>query len=480
MLVAHEADSAREAGSSGRRSLGVVARVLRTAGHASGNYSLVLRGLGRVRMESVEGSGAFPTARASALPPSASEPGPELAERLRDTAREVIALRPELPGEAAGLVDAVPDPAALADLVAANLELSLAERLTILETVDAQERTLAVLGALDRARDALRRRQAAITLGSPEALRQPWPFAPDGAARLAERERAGTVTAAEAADLRHFVEHGYVVWEGLVEPALVDALVADVRGIGAHPGHFVTTNHRNALPYRFSGTDFDAYESIYDLYVNFESSRRVCFHPRILRFLELLFDARPVAFQQLLFQRSNGHPLHQDTAYVCVEEPLLLAATWVALEDVVPGRGELTYFDGSHRIPHHFFADGSKRFHPARDDAAAFSHHIDEQCAALGCAKRDFIAKKGDVFLWAADLVHGSNPRTLPEEETRMSCVTHYCPETTTPFWFRMLPENRQLQACGERAWIASSYYRLPAPRDALARPNFHLPAPPG
>src|SRR5207344_1806798 len=97
--------------------------------------------------------------------------------------------------------------------------------------------------------------------------------------------------------------------------------------------------------------------------------------------------------------------------------PLLLAATWVALEDVVPGRGELTYYEGSHLIPGIRYADGSKRFMPGIDDDDARARIL-EQCRERGCAKRDFIAKKGDVFLWAADLVHGSNPRTRPIEET--------------------------------------------------------------
>jgi hypothetical protein len=242
----------------------------------------------------------------------------------------------------------------------------------------------------------------------------------------------------------------------------------------------VTTDHRHGLPYRYSDADFDAYESIFDLYVNFESAGRLCYHPTILRFLELLFEARPVAFQQLLFQRSNQHQLHQDTAYVGVDQPLLMAATWIALEDVVQGRGELTYFEGSHRIPHFFFKDGSKRFGYGKDDPAPVARHMQEHMRALGCRKHDFLARKGDVFLWAADLVHGSNPRTRPDHETRRACVTHYCPETTRPFWFRVFKGHRGFQEWGKSARIASCYYALPK-GPGIVRPSFLLPQrPPG
>jgi phytanoyl-CoA hydroxylase len=289
-----------------------------------------------------------------------------------------------------------------------------------------------------------------------------WALEVDGARQIQKRRSEGQISAIEAAQLQHFAEKGYVVFEQAVEHDLLDALVRDVRGISDYPGCFLTTDHRAGKSQRLSGPDFDAYESIFDTYVNFESARAVCFHPTILNFLELLFDACPVAHQQLLFQRSNQHPIHQDTAYVCAEEPLLMAATWIALEDVVPGRGELTYYEGSHKIPHYRYADGTKRFNPARDDAQAARAHILQYCERMGCAKQDFFAKKGDVFVWAADLAHGSNPRTRPDEETRMSLVTHYAPESVQPYWFRFHREHRTAVSYGARAKYVSYHYLLP------------------
>lgn len=301
-----------------------------------------------------------------------------------------------------------------------------------------------------------------------------WPLRKGAERRLSAAVGEGRASSEEAARIAQFAKSGFTIFEGAVEPELIDALCADVRRVAEHPGCFVVTDHRNGRPYAYSSESFDRYESVFDLYVNFESARRVCFHPVVLRFLELLFETPPVAFQQLLFQRSNQHPIHQDTAYVCLEAPLQMAATWIALEDVVPGRGELTYYEGSHRIAHHFFRDGSKRFSPAVDDEQAARRHVLAEAERLGCVKRDFLAKKGDVLVWAADLAHGSNPRTRPDHETRMALVTHYCPTSTRPFYFRFLPENRGIQAYGEVAHMASYYYSLPA--RGIVRPNFRIP----
>lgn len=315
-----------------------------------------------------------------------------------------------------------------------------------------------VRSALRRSLSVLRRLRAP----DPEGFEQLWPLAPGALKRLAGDVLAGRCSPAEADRVRLFAANGYTVFPAAVEPALVDALVADVRSIADHPGCFVTTDHKRGRAQRMSGPDFDSYESIFDTYVNFESARRVSFHPVITGFLSRIFDTRPVAIQQLLFQRSNQHPLHQDTSVVCTEAPLLMAATWIALEDVVPGRGELTYYEGSHRIPHHLFADGTKRLDPRVDDAAAARAYLVEQCSRQGCAKRDFIAKKGDVFVWAADLVHGSNPRTRPDHETRMSVVTHYCPRTTKPYWQRFHPRHTAQVEYEQDLTYMSSYYVLP------------------
>jgi Lon protease-like protein len=457
-----------------RGAIGILARVLKTMGHVSGNHGLALEGLGRVRLEELERTAPAPSARLASVAERAASVGEAatLFARLRALVKDAIRHMPELSSDAAQLVDSIGDPGRLADLAAANLDLAAEERARLIGAIDVGERLALAVEILTRKLAALARESAELARNP---LREPWPFEPAAEERFARELAAGRMTEDEAQRLRGFAAKGYTIWERLIPPAEIDALLADVDDIRRHPGHFLTTDFRHALPYRYSGEDFDSFESIFDPYVNLASARRVSFHPTVLRFLELLFDARPVAFQQLLFQRSNGHPLHQDTAYVCVDQPLLLAATWIALEDVVQGRGELTYFEASHRIPHFRFHDGSKRFDAAHDPPEPYGRHIQESLRAMNCEKRDFLARKGDVFLWAADLVHGSNPRTRPEEETRRSLVTHYCPETTRPFWFRVLRGHRGFEEFGARARIASSYYRLPR-GPGLARPAFLLP----
>jgi uncharacterized protein YndB with AHSA1/START domain len=289
-----------------------------------------------------------------------------------------------------------------------------------------------------------------------------WTDTPYAAQRVAGLYEAGEITAEERDDLTHFIDHGWLVWRAAIEPALIDRFADAIHDHHQHPGKFLTTGHRENLPkLKLSGSKPDRFESLFDLYVNMEASREVCLQPRITRFLSLVFDTKPVICQQLLFQRSNGHRVHQDTSVVAVEDPMLMAATWIALEDVVEGSGELAFYDKSHRLPHYLFKNGTKRMDFTTDDQEAYAAELDAACRREGMAYERFLAKKGDVFFWTADLVHRSHPRTLPEGTSRLSCVTHYHPTTTTPFWFRHHPTRTQLVDLGDRGAYVSAHYPL-------------------
>ena len=300
-----------------------------------------------------------------------------------------------------------------------------------------------------------------------------WTDTPYAMQRVAGLFEARAITADERDDLAHFIDHGWLTWRGAIEPALIDRFVADIRGHHRHPGKFVTTRHRdNQSGLQLSGSTPDRFESLFDLYVNLASARDVALHPRIVRFLSLVFDTKPVACQQLLFQRSNGHQFHQDTSVVAVEDPMLLVASWIALEDVVEGSGELGFYDRSHRLPHYLFKDGTKRTNFTDDDQHLYDSELAAACERESMKYERFMAKKGDVFFWTADLVHRSHPRTLPDDTSRLSCVTHYHPTTTTPFWFRHHPNRTHVAAFGDRGDYVSVHYPLGTKQRGMIAPD--------
>src|SRR5689334_4221578 len=141
--------------------VGVAARVLKALRHSTGNYSLILQGLARVRLERITQDDPYLKARVSKMqePRSEDVETEALAMSLRDTAKQVIQLMPELPREAGSLIDSINEPGQLADLVAANLEAPVDEKAALLESVDVKDRIRKVLRLLTRQLEVLKMRE---------------------------------------------------------------------------------------------------------------------------------------------------------------------------------------------------------------------------------------------------------------------------------------------------------------------------------
>src|SRR6202789_867096 len=141
--------------------VGCAARVLKALKHSSGNYSLILQGLERIRLDEIRQSGPYLKAKVARLNESNSgdDEAEALSMSLRDIAKQVIQLMPELPREAGSLIDSIPAPGGVADRVAANLDAPVEEKAGLLEAVEAKERIRKVLRLLTRQLEILKMRE---------------------------------------------------------------------------------------------------------------------------------------------------------------------------------------------------------------------------------------------------------------------------------------------------------------------------------
>jgi ATP-dependent Lon protease len=141
--------------------VGCAARVLKALKHSSGNYSLILQGLTRIRLDQVTAATPYMRAKIARVETAGAEDveAEALAMSLRDVAKQVIQLMPELPREAGSLIDSIQAPGALADLVAANLDAPVEEKAQLIETVEVKERIRKVLKLLTRQLEILKMRE---------------------------------------------------------------------------------------------------------------------------------------------------------------------------------------------------------------------------------------------------------------------------------------------------------------------------------
>ncbi len=290
-----------------------------------------------------------------------------------------------------------------------------------------------------------------------------WTDRTDARDELARRTAAGAVSAEDAERIAEWMANGYVVLPGAVDPGACDALSEEIARMwrdgaadvlmqtpGQHPGSPITPG---TTPVQNRVVDIHAVRQV---------ALPVLFAEAIVHFLGLVFERPPLLFQSLTFERGSEQGIHQDTAYVVVHPPLELAASWTALEDVVPGSGELRYYEGSHRLPEYLFSGEYKHWNPPRDGTDQHNEwlrSLHTKSDQLGLPMRTFVAKKGDVLIWAADLAHGGAPVQDPTL-TRRSIVGHYCPIDDRPNYFTYRDDRRTIVEV-PGGHYSSEYYDL-------------------
>ncbi|WP_051377409.1 phytanoyl-CoA dioxygenase family protein [Paraburkholderia dilworthii] len=162
---------------------------------------------------------------------------------------------------------------------------------------------------------------------------------------------------------------------------------------------------------------------INDLYLDMPGVRELALSERIAPILRELLGQAPALCNSLYFEKGSQQPAHVDSIYMTPATPNHLIAIWVALEDAHADAGQLEYYPASHKIEQMIFSNGTRHFEPA--EMPKWHAYMDEEVAKAGLHKKTFSAKKGDVFIWHSNLLHGGGPISDPSR-TRKSLVFHY------------------------------------------------------
>jgi hypothetical protein len=263
---------------------------------------------------------------------------------------------------------------------------------------------------------------------------------------LAEKLKRGVISEKLAELLRYWHKNGYVILEKAIPEEIIDQINRDIDNIwagnlkGLKIETFYPDNLRKIIDadvkYRSGAT------KLLDLHAVSKAAQQAVLSKPIFEFLNAVFEAAPWGFQSLTFWHGSEQSIHKDTAYVRIHPPMNLAASWIALEDIEEGTGELQYYEGSHKSPDYLFGGINKWIdsneHQHEDFLASL--HRDAQKYKQKLIK--FFPKKGDVLIWHADLAHGGAKITKPGA-TRKSLVTHYCGLNATPYYIDPEKVNR-------------------------------------
>ena len=233
---------------------------------------------------------------------------------------------------------------------------------------------------------------------------------PPLAERLAATLAFQALPAASQTSLRAFEENGFAILPGFFSPETVD-------GINQELAHLVTTQkvslrYRNKFMFAFR-----------------KSARiRAAGEGALRELVAALLGYDATLFQSINFLTGSEQRTHSDSIHMSTFPLGGMAAAWVALEDITPDNGPLHYYPGSHKLPYYLnadYANAGNTWLTGNKEYTEYEATIARKITEAGLEKQIFLARKGDVFIWHANLMHGGEPH-LNKEMTRKSMVFHY------------------------------------------------------
>ena len=230
------------------------------------------------------------------------------------------------------------------------------------------------------------------------------------AERLAASPAFRALPAASQASLLAFEDHGFAILPGFFRAEAVGDINEELAQLIETKQ--ISLRYRNKFMFAFR-----------------QSARiRAAGEGALRALVAALLGHETKLFQSINFLSGSEQRTHSDSIHMSTFPLGGMAAAWVALEDITPGNGPLHYYPGSHKLPYYLNADyqnEGSRWLIGDKEYTAYEAYIHQKIAEAGIQKQIFLARKGDVFIWHANLMHGGEPH-LDKAQTRKSMVFHY------------------------------------------------------
>jgi ectoine hydroxylase-related dioxygenase (phytanoyl-CoA dioxygenase family) len=209
----------------------------------------------------------------------------------------------------------------------------------------------------------------------------------------------------------HWSRDGYIILEKFFDEKTCDEVNGDIERLLAQNKIQFTNGNKLMFANKISS-----------------SIKSVANDERLKQILTFLLDREIVAFQTINFLEGSQQRAHSDSIHMTTYPLGYLIAAWIALEDVNHNNGPLFYYPGSHKLPFLMNSDynqGETALTLGKKNYTDYEDVLEDVIKNSNYTRKEFHAKKGDVLIWHANLVHGGAP-ILEKSLTRKSMVVHF------------------------------------------------------
>jgi ectoine hydroxylase-related dioxygenase (phytanoyl-CoA dioxygenase family) len=218
---------------------------------------------------------------------------------------------------------------------------------------------------------------------------------------------------------KFFIDNGYLIIKNVINEKFVSSLVADFKKI-------VNSNEFKKNPKYFH---YNASPRIIEGWKKSKYIKKLCFQKKVISFLNFIYGRKPVPISTINFLKGTEQPLHSDYVHFASSPDLYLAGAWYALEKVDGTNGPLTICPKSHKLSIVDFTDLNLKIPKSTNELKAnytiYEQYLEKVIKEKKLKKKKIYLKKGDVLIWAANLLHGGS-KIRKKNKTRLSQVIHY------------------------------------------------------
>jgi ectoine hydroxylase len=243
----------------------------------------------------------------------------------------------------------------------------------------------------------------------------PWIDKPNALDKIAQNTDFQRFKPEIQAQIIHFIENGYMILRGWISPETAEDVNIEVdRLLGNKQVDFNFSKKKIMMAH--------------------EQSKRIdaLFRQKeLLDLLSFLMGKKVIPFQTINFIEGSEQRPHSDSIHMTTEPQGYLIAAWWALEDCDEGNGPLVYYPKSHRLPYLMtenYDSGNTALMLGSDSNRRYEDAIEATIKKNNFKPSYFHAKKGDILIWHANLIHGGT-KILRKGSTRKSMVAHYFTE---------------------------------------------------
>ena len=257
----------------------------------------------------------------------------------------------------------------------------------------------------------------------PNAGPQPWLDRPDAAKRVAQRVANGEITENQGNLCLKWANDGYLILDGFFSANQLDLTwaaydLAIVEGVVQPPPEKRWDG--DTLPGR-----------VLDPHFKVKEFDQLLYDTRMRTLISILLGAAALPFQTISGHKSSHQLEHSDAIHMTTYPLGYLAATWTAFEDIHPNSGPLVYYPGTHRLP--YVLSDTLNIEPTNTGKAPYHEKYEPEIQKIikksGVKPHYFMAKKGDVLIWHANLIHGGSQCKGNENLSRKALVCHFFAE---------------------------------------------------